>query len=445
MKSTKALPPRGRQKPLALGVLAVTLALSTAGIASAAPRDLGSSVQKLDTKAVVNGSGTTGTIECSWALPDLNPKGGLEQNNTGTPDPTPPLTFWYGYDDDIATRPGPSTPCDLGPNGTKPTMGDARNHLIQVLPNAGNSPAERRIELWAAADHPAGINAISDVYWKVFHGDGSFKVQLHGVRIDSTSRRPDCNGPVSADGSNKTMFQAAIDNGELTSQAVNDPTNGMIALCQEGVKALFHNTFVVSKDQPNGEYKIETHEVSAGGLESVQTFYIDIIPFYDMVLDFKSVDYGQIIPGYSKTINGDTNFGTPAPTVENLGNSAMGLGVGFTDLVQTSNQTGDPVQGGKHITDFDASFGISAATIQHIPLITGGGPVMPFNDGPNQTLCSDDPGKIDLSVEPPATLPAGSYAGSVTIVAHSPATSWCPTDHGHPYDPTKTPLQRGTS
>jgi hypothetical protein len=437
---------KGRRKPklVALGVLAAVLALSSASIASATVRDNNTGSQQLPTKASVSGTGTAGTIECSWALPDLNPAGGREQNNTGTPNPTPPTTFWYGLDDDPLTSPGPATPCDLGPHGAKPTLGDARHHFIQVLPNSADSPAERRIELWAAADHPAGIGAISDVYWKVFHGDGVLKVQLHGVRIDASSSRPDCNGPNSVQpGSTESMFQAAIDNGELTSASVHDPTNGMVALCQEGVKALFHNTFTVSKDQPNGEYKVETHEVSAGGLESVQTFYIDIVPFYDMNLDFNGVDYAQIIPGITKTISGDTLFGTPAPTVLNTGNSAMGLGLAFTDLVQVTNQTGDPVQGGKHITDFDGSFGISANTIQHIPLIKGGAPVTTFDDGQFRQLCSDDDGKLDLSVEPPSTLPAGSYQGVLTIVAHSPTTSFCPTDHGHLYVPNSG--VRGTS
>ena len=189
------------------------------------------------------------------------------------------------------------------------------------------------------------------------------------------------------------MFQAAIDNGELTNAAVHDPTNGMIALCQEGVKAFFHNTFLVSKDQPNGEYRIETHAVAVGGLETVQTYYIDIIPFYNMALDFNSVDYGQIIPGLPKTINGDTLFGTAPPTVKNTGNSAMGLGVLFSDLVQATDQNGNPVQGGKHITQFDASFGLSAATIQHIPIINSGVPTN-FDDTGNRQLCPNDTGSL---------------------------------------------------
>jgi hypothetical protein len=392
--------------------------------------------QNLPTSASVSGSGTTAHIECSWALPDLNSNGGSETNNTGTPNPTPPKTMWYGLDDDPMNKPNP-VPCDLGPSGSKPTQADAQHHLIQVLPNTDDAPALRRIELWAAADHPAGIGAISDVYWKVFHGDGSFKVQLHGVRIDQSSSNPDCTGPVTAnlnDPLHTSMFKAAIDNGELTDAAVHDPTNGMVALCQEGVKAFFHNTFVVSKDQPNGEYKIETHVVAIGGLETVQTFYIDIIPFFNMALDFNSVNFGQIFPGVPKTINGDANFGTGGPTVENQGNSAMGLSLNFADLVQMTDQNGKPILGGKHITQFDAAFGLSAATIQHIPLITSGVQAN-FDDAGNRQLCSNDDGKLDLSVDPPPTLPAGGYAGTVSIIARSPAASLCPTDHGHVYVP----------
>jgi hypothetical protein len=420
-----------------VGALASSLTLLGLGTASAVTGVRANGTpQNLPTSASVSGSGTTAHIECSWALPDLNSNGGSETNNTGTPNPTPPKTMWYGLDDDPMNKPNP-VPCDLGPSGSKPTQADAQHHLIQVLPNTDDAPALRRIELWAAADHPAGIGAISDVYWKVFHGDGSFKVQLHGVRIDQSSSNPDCTGPVTAnlnDPLHTSMFKAAIDNGELTDAAVHDPTNGMVALCQEGVKAFFHNTFVVSKDQPNGEYKIETHVVAIGGLETVQTFYIDIIPFFNMALDFNSVNFGQIFPGVPKTINGDANFGTGGPTVENQGNSAMGLSLNFADLVQMTDQNGKPILGGKHITQFDAAFGLSAATIQHIPLITSGVQAN-FDDAGNRQLCSNDDGKLDLSVDPPPTLPAGGYAGTVSIIARSPAASLCPTDHGHVYVP----------
>jgi hypothetical protein len=421
-----------------VGAIASSLTLLGLGTGSALTGGANGTPQKLPTSAnVLGGVGTPANIECSWALPDLNLSGGLEQNNTGTPNPTAPKTMWYGLDDDPLTKPNP-VPCDLAKTGNgHPTQADNQHHLIQVLPNNDDMPAMRRIELWAAAEHIDGLGAISDVYWKVFHGDGSFKVQLHGVRIDSSSKNPDCTGPVTAnpnDPAHTTMFQAAIANGELTDAAVNDQTNGMVSLCREGVKAFFHNTFVVSKDQPNGEYKIETHVVAIGGTETVQTYFIDIIPFFNMALDFNAVNFGQIFPGVAKTINGDTNFGTGGPTVENQGNSAMGLGLNFDDLVQMTDQSGHTIQGGKHITQFDASFGLSAATIQHIPLINSGVQAN-FDDAGARQLCSNDDGKLDLSVEPPGTLPAGGYSGTVSIIARSPATSLCPTDHGHVYVP----------
>ncbi len=435
MRGTVHAERRLRTKLLAAGAIATALALCTTGVATAVV-DNGTSTQQVGTGATVSGSGTTGNIECSWALPDLNPNGGSETNNTGTPNPTPPLTFWYGQDDDPVKTPG--GPCDLGPGGTKPQMANNVHHMIQVLPNTQDKPAQRRIELWAAVDHPAGINAITDVYWKVFHPDGNLKVQVHGVRIDANSSKPDCNGPVTAKpGDNTTMFQEAIATGQLTSAAVNDSTNGMVALCQEGVKALYHNTFLVSKDQPNGEYKIETHEVSTGGLETVQTYFIDIIPFYNMALDFSSVNFGQIIPGAPKTVNGDTTFNppnSPSPTVLNEGNSAMGIGLLFGNLVQLTDQNGHAVQGGKIITTFDGSFGISAATIQHIAVINAG-TLAKFDDAGPRQLCPNDDGKLDLSVDPPPTLPAGGYAGTVQVIAHAPTVSLCPTDHGHVYVP----------
>ena len=294
--------------------LLTLLGLGT-GSALTGVRDNGTSnPPPLPTSASVSGSGTTAHIECSWALPDLNPNGGSETNNTGTPNPTPPRTFWYGLDDDPLNKPSPVL-VRPRPGGSKPTQLDARHHLIQVLPNANDAPALRRIELWAAADHPAGIGAISDVYWKVFHGDGSFKVQLHGVRIDQSSLNPDCKGPITAntnDPVHTSMFKAAIDNGELTDSAMNDPTNGMIALCQEGVKALFHNTFVVSKDQPNGEYKIETHR----GIDRWTRDGADLLHRHHPVLRHGArLQFGQLrpdLPRVSRRRSTETRTSEPA-------------------------------------------------------------------------------------------------------------------------------------
>ncbi len=372
--------------------LASTLAL-TATFAAMVVQGTAFADPSVPTGAEVSSSGVAPYIECGWALPDVddNSANGIQ----------------YGNDDNPAVGPTPSYPCDISAATGRPGMADGAHHLIQVLPNPHDLPTEKAVELWAAVDHPNGISNIDDVYWKVFHPDGSFKIQIHGTQAE-------CTGPAG-------MFNAANATGQVTSVAIHDINNGMISLCQQDVKTLWYADFEISKHQPWGEYKIEMHAVSHGN-ESVLTSYIDVLPFYHLVLDFTSVDYGPITPGSSKAVAGDLDMSTPLrPTIQNQGNSGMGIGVLFSKMLQQ----GTP--GPKEIIQFDAKFGRSPSTLQTLDPILAGN-LANFDDAPARVLCPNRIGKLDLSVHPPSTLPSGTYAGTVTIVARSVQT--CLTDHG---------------
>jgi hypothetical protein len=355
--------------------------------------------EDVPTNAVVSGAGTAPTFECKWELPDVddNAANGIQ----------------YGDDDDPLTEPG--FPCDLPAGGGPPIMADGVQHMIQVLPNAEDLPTEKAVQLWAAVDHINGVGAISDVYWKVFHPDGTFKVQVHG-----TSQN--CN-------LNTNMKNAAIATGQVTQQAFDDPNNGMVARCLQGGKAFYRAQFEISKHQPCGPYRIEAHAVS-NGLESVLTNYIDVICFYSLEIDFDSVDWGPIAPGIDKYVLGDLVFLPPSdvrPTVKNTGNSGMGLGLLFDQMIQSTCDANGctPVAGGKIINLFDAKFGKSPGTLQTIDPIPAGVQAN-FDDNIERVLCSNEIGKLDLSIHPPSTLPAGTYVGMVHVLARSVAI--CPTD-----------------
>ncbi|MBA4181026.1 MAG: hypothetical protein C0506_10600 [Anaerolinea sp.] len=343
------------------------------------------------TGATVTGTGVAPTIECKWELPDVddNAANGMQ----------------YGNDDNPAVNPG--FPCARPTPGSKPTMANGVTNMIEVLPNAHDLPTEKMVELWAAVDHPFGISNISDVYWKIYHPDGSFKVQVHGVREA-------CVGPTG-------MFAAANATGQITNDAINDTNNGIVSLCQQGVKAIYSASFLISKHQPSGAYKVELHAVSSGN-ETVLTNYIDVIPFYNLVTDFSSVDFGTIVPGLTGVVAGDLDMTTPLrPTIQNTGNSGMGIGVLFTKMIQQG------VAGPKEIDQFDAKFGRTPSTLETLDPIPAG--VRADFDGlPARVLCPNRIGKIDFSVHPPSTLPAGVYAGTVTIIARSVPT--CLTDRG---------------
>jgi len=365
------------------------------------------SVSNIPTEAEVDSAGTAGHIECAWALPDVDD---LASNGVQ-----------YGDDDDPALEPTPAFPCDLPEAGGKPEQDEGVKRMIQVLPNThdqtGNPPvdSEKAVQLWAAVDHPAGVQNIDDVYWKVFHADDSPKVQVHGAAV-----------PVAGCGTQTDMFSAANTTGQVSNAAITDSQDGLVALCQEQVKRFYSAVFTISKHQPCGEYRIETHVVSNGVEAPVKNYYIDVLCFFDLNVDFAAIDWGQIVPGSTKVVAGNTVFqsGDARPSVQNRGNTGMGVGIEYAPLVQQN--TALP----KVVTAFDACFGRSAATIQcQDPIVadtTTDLDRFDFDSDRERTLCANEVGKLDLSVHPQAGLPNGSYIGSVSIYGFHQPHEDCP-------------------
>jgi hypothetical protein len=413
---------------LVLGALMAIALVATFSVGSTAR------AQTVPTSATVNGGASAPVIECKWELPDM------DQATAG-------IQYTAPYDDS-ATVPGPPVPCDLQRNATGSATGSARmadgvHHMIQVRPwdhTIGLPIPERTVELWVAAEHPSGIAAISDVYWDVYQPNaaGGFdqKVQVHfdspatpqsqylpgdlgtahGLGQVTASSSPNCAGFTS-------MFNAAVQTGQLTGAAVNDSTYGMIALCQQQVKAFYHASFELDKDQPCGEYKIVATAVAVGGNLTQLTNYIDVICSFNMQLDFNAVNWGTIIPGIKSVAPGDLVWNTPLganpPTVANGNNDGMGVQVNFGTMTGTAH--------GKTITSFDACFGRSPATLYCVDPIAAGtatdlttrpaGSPTP-NPDPAQVLCANELGKLDFSIHPPASLPNDSYVGTMTIIGY---------------------------
>jgi hypothetical protein len=193
----------------------------------------------------------------------------------------------------------------------------------------------------------------------------------------------------------------------MTEAAADDPTNGMIAKCQEGEKALYYSEFPLSKDQQCGEYKVVLTVTATGGTDTM-TNYIDIPCVFGLQLDFNLVDWQSISPGYMDMVSGDLTFAPPAstaPTVKNVGNDGMGLKLLFSEMK-------GPLKG--VITSFDAKFGRSAATLQSIDPIAAG-TWAEFDANAARILCANEVGKLDLSIHPPSPLVPDTYTGTLDI------------------------------
>ncbi len=421
---------RGLLLVAALGLLA--MAFSVLGAQQSA--QAGPSVPST---AVVDPAALSPNIECKWELPDMQP------GVIGTEFPDPFIQYGtaldaHQHDDDMTLAPTPNPACS-GPPLADPSQLQGATHMIQVRPLPGNLPEQRRVQLGMAVDHPAGTGAISGVYWHIFHPDGTFKIKVTGVRVPVA----DCTKLGSAAGVG-TMFEAAVHTGQLSAASVDDPGRGMVRLCQQDLKAIFYSDFAISKDQPCGQYKIEAHATSAGN-DVFLTNYIDVLCFWQLQIDFNTVDWGKIVPGIKKVVGGDFIWDVPPgnrPTVRNVGNHGMGLGVAFSRMCRPLAVDPDPtcLNG---IDQFDACFArdpgpLNPLALQCIDPIPGPPPGLAprpipapsnFDDTRDRTLCSDEQGKLDLSVHPPSTLPNGTYTGTVYVYGHT-VHNLCPTDQG---------------
>lgn len=413
-----------------LAVLAIAAGLMGQGTARA-----DGPTTNVPTKGVISTSGSGPVIECKWELPDMDSSvSGIQYSK-----PNPPATEGL-HDDDPTIVPGPPVPC-AGPPTTKPTQANNAHHMIQVAPNFENIPEQRQIQNWMAVDAP---QTVGDVFWQVFEpcAPGTagcdavtnlkFKLQVHGTVLTPT----ECLALVGTSLTDGAMTEAAIQNGEVTKASFDDTNKGMLSLCQQGVKGLYHAEWPLSKDQPCGEYRIDATAVSVGGATTTLSNYIDVLCTFMLKVDFAGnspscpggIDWGVIAPGFGATVGGDLLFNPPcdaAPTVKNVGNDGMGLKLTYSDLVGATF--------GKHIYTFDACFGRTPdiSLLKCIdPIVNQPGQTSPpagsevdtqvdFGTASQQVLCANDLGKLDPSVHPQAGLPADTYTGTATLVGYA--------------------------
>lgn len=498
--------PVGLWQKGASGLLAVsTMAgLFLVGTQAASASTSGSSGGAVSVSATLSGSADGPLVECAWLVQDLNSSGGKETSNTntsvsdytGTPPPsaglpTPPgggataIAYIPGEANANLSLPSPITtgaPCTLPEGAESPTQASmttapafGSGKMVDVTPLAFNAPDQSwdqhgqtpglRVELWAAVNDTYGLSQINTVDWNVYYPNGTLDVDVHaGAPIEGNSA---CTTSA-ASNVLTPMFSQAVTDGELTSAAVGSATSGNSGLlweCNEDSVALFHNAFTISKDDPNGVYKIVADARDNLGNEGTLTYYLQVDPFIAFARDFSSVDFGQILPNVEKTVEGNTSFNpsdSAHPTITNGGNSGMQVGVQFFPLVgtQPSNQIGTPDSTANGT--FDASEGYNAGFLQTLSGLApaSGSPgsstdeINWFNASGGQLVCPDDTPKMDFSVTPPEGLTTDTFTGSLVVwyrsadtmvsnpVDSSNGSGFCPTDSGIPYSPV--PLDSGT-
>lgn len=340
--------------------------------------------QTANTSAVIPTAGQPPTIVNMFMLPDMQ-KGvaGVQYGTATNP---------HQHDDDMTT-PG-----------------------IQVTPNPGDVPGQRALEFWAIVTDPNGIGDIQDVFLKVFHPDGSFKYQLH-LALQPCSAL----GSATAVG---TPLEAAVHTAQITSAAADEA----LLLCNKNIEAVYRIVGSISKDQPFGTYTWQVTGVDLAGGTTPSTSTFDVLKLLAFEIDFTAVDFGSIVPGAVKWVNGDEVFGTAGfPTAMSIGNVWLNLNIQFTSMVGSDYQ--------KLISSFDSKVGTTGGFQAPFVLdpITAGTPYI-FD---NYLLLPDVPTQVDFSIHPPFGIPGDSYSGTVSLwgTAAPPASQWVP-----PFWPTDVPV-----
>jgi hypothetical protein len=258
------------------------------------------------------------------------------------------------------------------------------------------------------------------VSWNVFSQDGSSAVlEIQADRVPAAACRQ--LGGTTAE---RSMFAAAVRTGQIGASAVHDSTTGLQGACERGEVFLYYGTLLLSNEQPCGQYRIDARATSAGGA-AVLSGSFDVLCFYYLQFDFDRIDWGTLGSGDTEVLQGDFVLGGPpgnAPTVRNVGNDGVALGVQFSPLVRVDS-AGSPPSGSAAVDQFGACFGRTATSMQCGTADPATGR-LDFDEQRERVLCANEAGRLDLSVQTRPGLALGQYVGSLQIQAR-PAAQAC--------------------
>lgn len=438
--------PRSRKQVTGVAVLT----LLAGGLFATTAQAQSSSPTPVPIEATVVSSGPAGQlIECAWALPDPSSRRGSKPTWSD---------LMNGYttgsavaNDDMPSVKPVTPPCktpEIGLDGSRPIQTDrpslegAPIH-IEVSPNINDEPTLRYIELWSAVDSTSNGTI---VHWKVFHPDGTFKVQVDGTNYtpgSGTGRF--CAGPPG-------MFNMAVATGQIDGPTATNATpqihDSLQDYCLQNEKDFYYGAFGLSKHQPYGKYKIEATAIKpANGGQSTLTYWIEVNPVLYVARDFDGVTFKNLQAGQDYQISGDTVWGGDKPTLQSQGNAGVTAEMAYTNLCLLVGSLRD-CGPAKRVDEFNGALGTSIAAVEHRYPIKGFDtdalaaastfqgflPQETSNFGPRyRTLCPNDLAKIDFSAHTPRTLSTGNYAGKVHL--KFVASPLCPTDKKSVYGP----------
>ena len=248
---------------------------------------------------------------------------------------------------------------------------------------------DKDVQFWAVVTDPEGVDTVANVYADVYHPEGppecgSKKYQLELYRMDKEA--------------GIAAFEEADAHGLITYGWEQDYTLISHQL-EQGLSAVYMGTQVLSYHQPAGLYRDDVKAYDIPGNPSmIFSTYFYYIPVAAIEVDFTHVNYGSVQVCSNKWIGGDLEFGTPAPTVRNIGNTTV-------NALLVKIRKGLGLTSGVWNVEFDARLGADGVHAQYFPEIE----VTLVDVLP---LCNTQ--KLDFSIHVIKGDP-GTYTGTITI------------------------------
>jgi hypothetical protein len=318
-------------------------------------------------------------VLCSWSLADV---GGSDDGS-----------FVHGPDDDPATVPsGTGAPCTYDAETGRITQPAGVTGMAQVRPLPGGEA--RRVASHVAVAQPVG-GAVADAVTVTVTGpDGEAHAEADGTILACGAE------PIGALTWAGTGEDAA---GAIAAAAITNPDGrGLFDRCRQGDVDIYEAVWEIDATAPCGAYTVTVEVVSADGTTAFG-HEIDIVCFWWLEIDFNYLGW-ELRPGTSTTIEGDLDRETTdAPTVVNLGNAPLEVGIELSALAHADSDA--------TLDDFSASLG-GAGTVIEPDSVT-------WLDAGNGPLCALDDAPLSVGLAIPVDAPTGSYDGSFTVWARA--------------------------
>jgi hypothetical protein len=320
---------------------------------------------------VAEGAGGKPVIKCKWETPD-----DCDIGDPDCPDCEPPHSI-------------PGT------------------QIMPVMPPTHGS--KKAVQFWAVVTDPEGVGTVASVYVDVYHPDnypccGSWKYQLKLTKVDKESE-------------GIPGFQSAEDQG-LIKYAEGHNYASVLDQLEECLADVYKGEGYLDYHQPCGDYRADYKAYdNVGNPSDILDNKFKYCCVTAMEVDFNKIDYGSVQVCHNKWVGGDKDFDesytSTTPTVRNLGNTDLRIGVEQDDM-----DLGQTYGVGWNV-EYDARLGADGVHANYMPFEK-----VTLEDVLH--LCNTE--KLDFSIHIIKGDP-GPYSGSITLTpekAEFDAASRCP-------------------